>query len=169
MLVAKERYATIRGGSAVLWVLGIGFFLILLFSFPRQMGVLIALVIAGGVLLYIHTERQAESRRKEQSLVETRASWNSVVCKSPTHPVLVLFANKNNKSTKEMRFSLQAHRPGFSKPVFDDYKSSDMIVAPGEVNGLCFAINSLFGSPPPSDAASLVWTARLNSVDYQSD
>ena len=149
------------------WIFAVGVFLFLLFAFPKQVGVLLLVICAGGAVLYLKAEQQAAAQEKEQKLLKTHAYWDTSACKD-THPIVVSFLNNSRRATKEIRFSLQAHRPGFSKPVVDDYRNTDMIVEAGQANALCAAIATSYGNLRPADASTLVWSARLNSVEYAS-
>ncbi|RWO19318.1 hypothetical protein [Mesorhizobium sp.] len=148
------------------WVIGIGIGLFLLFTFPRQvfmlLGVIVAVGCAGGAYWWINN--RIDERVK--AAVITDARWSAGVCPE-TNPVKIIFQNNSDRIITRIWFNLVGHRQGFSEPVStSSYLNTDKILVRGETYSACWSYRQSYGEAI-ADAAALDWTAELSEVRYK--
>lgn len=149
------------------WVIGIGIFLFLLFSFPRAMGGLIAIcgLAIGGFFLWGKLEGDRIAR--EIAAISITVTYDLGRC-SPEYPLFVAILNGSNRTLEKVSFELEGHRSGYSEPLYGrSYSSysSDRIIASGDGWASCWALpEQAYGATaqvislnPPG---TLVWTAN---------
>lgn len=143
---------------AVVWIVGIGIGLLLLFSYPKQIGALILLVVLGAVGLFMAIQnaeqRRAEEHRKKVASIGLTATFDPVRC-AAEFPILIGFRNGYTQTIQSLNFDLAGYREGFSSPVYvGRYLRSDRIIRPGETYEICWSVPSLeYGAQaePPQD------------------
>lgn len=147
------------------WVVGIGLFLLLLFAFPKQVGVLIGLVclIAAGIGLYIYLQNEMAAR--ERAKISAFASVYPS-CSDPNFPLLIDFTNNSKKRVMKIFFDIRGYREGFSDAIAGDYsRSSDRIIEPGASYTSCWTYPNTYGRQ--IDFTGLKWTVEVNTVRFE--
>lgn len=145
------------------WILGIGIFLLLQFTFPRQIVGLILILVVGGAGLYAFSEMTKEQRRRA---VKLTAAYSPGAC-SPDFPILVAIRNDSDRSVGRTWFSLRGYREGYSKPVLSaTLLNTDKIIGPGEAWAGCWAIPDDYGRKTHANTSALIWKAEASSVSY---
>jgi len=147
------------------WVVGIGVALFLLFAFPRQVGLLILLVVAAGVVLWAVLAVQANNQAQQRASLVAAIGAGTPTCNDSTHPLMVSFDNETGKVVTLVRFRVAGHYPGHSTDVVSDYLSWDQIMQPRSLNTACWAIYDLTTKALP--ATAFEWTVEVTSVTTQ--
>jgi len=143
---------------------------ILLIMFPKQIGVLIAvlLVLLGAIFLYIKLDQDA--KKAEKDAVSIEITYGSPAC-AKEYPLAVNFKNGSKKTVSRIKWNVAAYKPGYSGNVaiygsysssYDTPYESDRILEPNQSFGLCYT------APPLKDNASreqVRWEA-INKVVY---
>lgn len=154
------------------WVVGIGIALFLLFTFPKQMGaVILLLVVAGagvGGWLYIQDQQLAEERRQREESITLSAAYDIAGC-SAEFPILISIRNGYTQTIESLTFELGGYREGYSSPVYEgsSYKS-DRIIAPGETYTACWTQPSLDYGAQETPPAGLTWRASYSYATFGS-
>jgi hypothetical protein len=152
---------------ALAWVVGILGFLLLLFAFPRQTGAVIGVLVLVAVGLWLYFSNQSAQSAREKSLVTASAYARSAPCENADYPVFVYFENKSRRTVEYVSFTLKGRRPQHSSSVFDDYRYSDRILAPGETYGACWAPSRFTSEQKLQDVTTLQWSAEILSVRFK--
>ncbi|MEM6625300.1 MAG: hypothetical protein AAGA72_18610 [Pseudomonadota bacterium] len=125
----------------MVWLLAfiVGIFLFL--AFPRVVGTIGLLVVAGAVILFgsMYFSERADEAKKNS--VQVTLTWNHERCANGELPLHVSISNKTNEYVHNISFSMMAHRAGYSSE--DDFCSysrncrfsSNKIIAPGYTYG----------------------------------
>ncbi len=149
----------------IAWIAGILGFFWLLFRFPRQTVLLVAVLavlVGTGLWIYFTGTGADEAREREQ--VTATAVVGDARC-DPAHPVLVTFHNGAARTLDHVSFMLEGRRPQHSQTVYSNFRSSDRILAPGESYGACWAPDSYgVGS---ADITELDWSARILAIAFR--
>lgn len=148
------------------WVFGLGVALFLLLAFPKQVGVLVAIVllVAGLAVGYSWLEAKEKQRRLDKLTVVARYAPDAC----PTDfPILISFHNGGNDIVELISFNLVGYRPGYSNALSSAYsRNSDKILAPNEGHRSCWSFyRPTYGDS--FDAATLQWTVELNYAKYK--
>lgn len=143
------------------WVVGIGFFLLLLFAFPKQMGILIALcaMVVAVVVLYEQFERADKQRLAAR--IMTVAMYSEARC-SKEYPIVVETTNRSSKTIKKIYFDLQGYRENHSDTVLSSFTTSDRIMKPGESYVSCYKMPYGFNHP---SQRWLSWRAKVSRAE----
>lgn len=155
------------------WIVGIGLALFLLFAFPKQMGIVILLVVVGAVGLfgyfYLEDQRRAEEYRERQESIVLAASFDVAKC-SAEFPVLVEIRNGYTETVQSLTFELSGYREGYSSPVYRglSYKS-DRIIAPGETYVACWTQPDLDYGAQAAPPQSLTWRATYSYASFGNE
>jgi hypothetical protein len=156
----------------MVWVVGIGIALFLLFTFPKQMGVVILLLVVGACLLFgglyiAEQQRDAEYRKREESITLS-ASFDVVRC-STEFPIFISIRNGYTETIQALTFDLEGYREGFSSPIYRGvaYKS-DRIIAPGETHTACWTQPPLDYGAQEIPPAGLIWRASYSYATFES-
>ncbi len=120
----------------MVWVVGIGLGLLLLFAFPKQMGALIVLLVLAGAglfgFLYLQDQQRAEEYRKREESITLSATYDAAGC-SAEYPILITIRNNYTQTIESLTFELGGYREGYSSPVYQGHSyESDRIMAPGD-------------------------------------
>ena len=148
----------------MVWVIGVGIFLVLLFAFPRQMGYLFLGLL--GIAAALYFANQLEQAQK--SKVSVRAAFDKAVCANPEFPIAVWISNGASKTVTHTSFRLAGYRPSHSSAVASQFAQTDRIIEPGGIYSACWQPPSTFNSPP-LDLSSLNWEAEVTSVQFKSN
>lgn len=123
------------------WI-GALIFVVLLFIFPKQIGILIAFFVAVIVAIVGYNQYQTYLTEKEQNLVSISVVYSEENC-IPPMPLSVRISNKSKREIVEVGWDFVARRPGYSSNLLDyldqDAKS-DKIIKPGEVWDFCYRV-----------------------------
>ena len=157
---------------AIAWIVGIGIFLWLLFSFPKRMGTvmtggILAVATVAGILIAYFT--YSDSKKDQRiAAIEARVEFSSEKC-GKENPLRVGFSNGSNVTIREITFRVKGFRKNYSKPLYDSGYlgfSTDRIVAAGEDFSECWRVpnkepgitEKVFSENPP---AQLQWTINV--------
>ena len=153
----------------MVWIVGIGIFLFLLFMFPRQTGVTIGLLVALGAAIagYFYLQDQFAQRKESQILIS--ASFDASVCSDPKFPLSLRIHNGANTALDKLSIRVFANRNGFSDELYNDFYSSDKIMQSGENYSACWSLSDYklkeLGMPP----AYLNWKAIVSTVQWHEN
>jgi hypothetical protein len=145
--------------------------IILLLAFPKQVGILVSIAVAGAGLLVLFFYIQEETRKKELDSVSVSVRYDPTICPEG-YPISVSFKNGSSKTIKRVAWNIAARKPGHSSNVieYDLYRSeystsysSDKILAPGAVYALCYTSPKLQAGLSPS---SVDWDVLSKSVIF---
>lgn len=146
------------------WVIGIGIFVLLLFSFPRQTIALCigAIVIVAAALIWIHQADVArrETEARERALLGVSVLVDRSICADARFPLVVTIRNNSNEKTLiSISISIDAYIPNYSNSVVFQSIESDRIILPRQIYQTCWAVRQ----PPPTgmDYDALIWSASI--------
>lgn len=148
------------------WVVGIGIGLALFFAFPKQMGVLILLLVIGaaglGGYVYYQDQKQAADYRHRTESITLKATYDPGGC-STEFPILVEIHNSYTDTLQELTFELDGYLEGHSSPIYQGsaYKS-DRILAPGQTYSACWSRPSLYYGATETPPGGLIWRASYS-------
>ncbi|KXO13893.1 hypothetical protein AKG98_1638 [Moritella sp. JT01] len=141
--------------------------ILLLFSFPKQMGILIGVVAVGCGATYLYSEAEKSKKIKQIEAVIVTVSFNTKYC-SEEFPIFVNIKNRSNKIVEKVSWGINAYRKGYSSNVADNNYfreySSDKILNTGQHFGVCYKVPPLSGTLNPKD---LNWLAVNKSIDFK--
>jgi len=145
--------------------------IILLFVFPKQVGILIGVVVVGCGATYLYFEAEENERKKQIEAVAVTVSFNTKSC-SNEFPIYVRIKNGSKKIVEKVSWNIGAYKKGYSNNVVDygyssEYStpySSDKILNKGQSFGVCYKVPTLSGSLNPKD---LNWSAVRKSIDFK--
>ena len=152
------------------WVVGATLFLGLFFLFPRQMGILVGILVlvaaAVGIYFWVQNNREVA----ERSLVTGTAKYDPQRCADPKFPIFVSITNNASKTVNKITFDLIAKRPGYSSSVYSDYTNTDRIMSGHTVSSTCWSLDSFYvkdGLIKGSRISQLEWSIQIWSVTFQ--
>jgi len=146
--------------------------IILIFIFPKQMGVLAAVLVAGIVAIFLYFQAEENDRKRQNDAVSITVNYDKSVC-SAEYPIVVNFRNGSRKTVTKISWNIGAFKPGYSNNVVDygpyssEYSTpyeSDKILAPNQAYGLCYKAPSLKDGNAP---ASVSWRVVNKDVTFQ--
>lgn len=158
----------------MVWVVGIGIFLLLLFMFPRFTLGLIAII---GVTIFILFERANTNNRQaaeRRALVGVTAGYDASRC-SIDYPILVSIMNRSPQTVVSTSFTLKGYASGHSDAIYDSGYGSyrdDRIIEPGGGWSICWSVprrsynvsEERAAAYPPS---SMIWRVDDVSPAFQ--
>ena len=156
------------------WVIGIGIFLFLLGAFPRAIGGFIVLCgLTIGFVLFLD-KQESDKRAKDRAAISITVSYNLDRC-SPGFPLFIRIVNGSLKTLEAVSFSIEGHRTGYSKPLYEsDYLgySSDRIITSNDGWASCWTLpRQAYGASdqiitlnPPD---TLAWSAKNLSPRFR--
>lgn len=155
------------------WIVGIGIALFLLFVFPKQMGIVILVVIGGAAALfgylYLEDQRRAEEYRERKESITLEASYDLTKC-STEFPLLVEIRNGYTDTLQSLTFEINGYREGYSSPVYRGYSyKSDRIIAPGETYVACWTQPGLDYGARATPPQSLNWRATYSYASFGNE
>jgi hypothetical protein len=150
------------------WVVGIGIFLFFLFAFPKQVGLLILILLGIGAATWIYSTAESNAAAKERSKIVMSARTD-IGCDDPQFPIGVSISNGTKKQINSVDFTILAKRPGYSSDVYSHFHTSDRILKPGDVYFACWSLASYelnYGKLKGEDIKALNWSTRVSSVRF---
>ena len=150
----------------MVWVIGIGIALFLLFAFPRQAFGLIAVLVAIGCIVIGHLYWVDEQEKAKTALVRTTATYNPTFCTDARWPIQIEISNGSNQSIDEVTFYLSAFKTGYSSAQYGGYLTSDRIIAPRTTFTNCWSLNDYSWTAEPKIASFYNWEAKTSSVRW---
>jgi hypothetical protein len=151
----------------MVWIVGIGITLILLFTFPRQMGIVfVSLVgIAAAVAGYFYFVEQTNIKKK--ALISIKATYDGTLCTDPNFPLSLVVHNGSNEVLNRLSLEVTASRVGYSDNVFSDYFTSDKIMQPNEYYSSCWRLDDYKIKALQLPPLVLTWKAKISAVTWQ--
>lgn len=151
----------------MLWILGIGVGLALLFAFPKQMFSLICLIAVGAGLLFYVEHQKTETRKQRQASVVMSPTFDLGRCSSE-FPILIAFKNGSSENLLSVNFELSGYQDGFSTPIYKTGPSysSDRILAPGQSYEACWSVPSLTYGQRSMPPENLSWRATYSYASF---
>lgn len=146
--------------------------IILIFVFPKQMGILAGVIVLGIASTYLYLQAEENNRKKQRDSVTISINYDTSAC-SNEYPLAVNFRNGSNKTVEKIRWNIGAYRPGYSDNVviYEGYTSeystpyeSDKILSPNQGFGLCYKTPKLSAGNEPETVS---WKAVSKSVAFQ--
>jgi hypothetical protein len=154
----------------MVWVVGIGLFVLALLAFPKQVGIFLLIVgaLIGGAILYY--QNQESERVRELAAIRISVAYDLATCTS-THPIAMSISNGTRRTILELNINLSAKRPGYSDDVYTDYVRSTRILAPSTIYSACWQLDtSSYSLRVPNDPAtlgSLNWSGSIVTSRFQ--
>ena len=154
----------------MMWIVGIGIFLLLLFSFPRQTGVFLLVVIlfSAGLFgwLFYKDHKRIEEHRREKFSILISAEFNTKSC-TVDFPISISITNTYSRTLQKVSFELAGYREGYSSPIYRSltYKS-DRIIRPGETYVACWAVPNLEYGAQKHPPEGLIWRPSYSHGDF---
>ncbi len=127
------------------WLVGIAVviaFLWCLSNFPKQtlgLTAIIAVTLAG--LYYVLVHAPEKKRERLEAQIKVSVEYNVGTC-GKTSPLVVLIVNESQQTINRFKWEINAYRPGYSSELtdFDNYYSTDKIIAPQERWQACYRL-----------------------------
>jgi hypothetical protein len=144
--------------------------IILLFVFPKQMGMIIGLVVVGIGGAYFYFEEEAKERKRQRNSVIINISYDLNAC-STGYPLHVTINNQSKKRVDKVSWNVGAFRPGYSNNIvdygysgeYDTPYSSDKILNSGQGSGSCYTAPAIEGDHDPK---ILSWSVIHKRVEF---
>lgn len=144
--------------------------IILIFIFPKQMGILAALAVVGIAGVYLYLQAEENDRKKQRDAVSINITYGSPVCSSD-FSLAVNIMNGSRKTVTKVRWNIGAYKPGYSNNVVDygyssEYSTpyeSDKILSPNQSFAVCYKTPKLNSGNKPD---SVNWSAVSKSVVF---
>lgn len=154
----------------MVWIVGIGLGLFLLFAFPKQMGAVILLLVLGAAGLFFAIQnaeqRRADEQRKKVEAIGLTATFDSTRC-SAEFPILIGIRNGYTQTIQSLNFELAGYREGFSSPVYLGRSlRSDRIIRPGETYEACWSVPSLDYGATAGPPQAMNWRASYSYAAF---
>lgn len=154
----------------MVWVVGIGLGLFLLFTFPKQMGALILLLVLAGAGLFgfitLQEQQRVKERRDREEAIILSAAYDVAQC-SVEYPVLITIRNGYTQTINSLTFELAAYRDGFSSPIYQGISyESDRIIAPGDTYTSCWTQPPLYYGAQETPPEGLTWRASYSYANF---
>jgi|TARA_R110001583_G_scaffold167075_1_gene319894 hypothetical protein len=145
--------------------------IILLFAFPKQVGILIAVIVIGSGATYLYFEEQDKQRERQIDAVTITITFDKKSC-SQEFPLLVSIINGSKNIVEKISWNIGAHKRGHSNNVVDygyssEYStpySSDKILNSGQRFSVCYKTPSISGKHLPNE---LDWSAVRKSISFR--
>jgi hypothetical protein len=146
--------------------------LILLFTFPKQVGMLIGVIVLGSGATYLYFEEQDKQREKQRDAVVIKITFDIQSC-SKEFPLFVSIVNGSKNIVEKISWNIGAHKKGYSNNVIDygyssEYStpySSDKILNSGQRFFVCYKTPSISGKHIPKE---LDWSAVRKSISFRN-
>lgn len=112
------------------------------FKFPKQMFVLLGLIILGIITLWYFTEKLPNDKKKKlQDNITIALTYDTTNCGSG-YPLFVKINNNSNEVVKKISWDLNVFNPGYSTELsgYNDDYTCDKILKPGEKWTNCYTL-----------------------------
>jgi len=147
--------------------------IILLFVFPKQVGVLLGVITVGCGVIYLYFEAENRERQKQIDAVTVAVSFSQGSCTSE-FPIFVKIKNGSRSVVEKVSWNLSAHKNGYSSNVIDYGNSgrystpysSDKILNSGQSFSVCYRVPTLSGKLDPK---ALNWSAISKSINFKKN
>ncbi len=147
--------------------------IILLFVFPKQMGILLVVVVVGIVTTYLYLEAENKKQKKQRDDVTVTIRYDTKSC-SKEFPLLVTIKNGSKKTVNKVSWNIGAYKKGYSNNVVEygysgEYRtpySSDKILSSGQGHAVCYKVPPLSRTLEPQN---LNWSAVSKSINFEQD
>lgn len=151
----------------MIWIIGIGIFLFLLFAFPRQTGVTIGSLVAivAVIVAYFYIQDQAEKSRVAR--VAVQATYGGALCTDPNFPLLLVIHNGSDRTFAKLSIDVFANREGYSDSLVFENIYSDKIMQPNENYSACWSVGDYQMKTLKFPAPTLNWKAVISFVTWQ--
>ena len=147
----------------MVWVIGIGLALFLMFALPRQMLVVIGIPVAGVGGLFAWLEYTEHRQTRDRDSVVLLATFEPVGC-APDYPIRVKISNTNAKTLLAVSFGLAGFAQDQTAPVYQGLAmASNQIIPPGESHEACWSVPRLKDATAP---ALLSWKATVSHPTF---
>jgi hypothetical protein len=127
----------------MVWVIGIGLALFLVFALPRQMSALIGTLVVGVGGFFAWLEYTDYRQTRDRESVVLSATFEPGGC-APDYPIRVKISNTNAKTLLAVSFSLAGFLQDESAPVYQGLAmASNRIIPPGQSHEACWSVPRL--------------------------
>jgi len=147
----------------MVWVVGIGMALFLLFALPRQMFALIGTLVVGvgGTFAWLEYTDYRQARDRESVVLS--ATFEPGGC-APDYPIRVKISNTNARTLLAVSFGIVASLKGQSAPAFEGRAMAlNHIIPPGQSHEACWSVPRLNEA---STLEGLSWKATVSHPTF---
>ncbi|MFK5949685.1 MAG: hypothetical protein QM500_13060 [Methylococcales bacterium] len=146
--------------------------ILILFLFPKQMGVLIGVILLGFGATYLYIQAEENEKIQQREAVTIDINYDIKLC-SVEYPLHVLISNKSKKIVNKISWNVAAYKSGYSNNVIN-YKytseygtpySSDKVLKSGHYFGVCYKTPSLKNDIKPEN---LKWSVLRKNIVFNS-
>jgi hypothetical protein len=145
--------------------------IVLLFAFPKQVGILIGVIVLCAGAAYLYFEEQDKQRERQRDAVAITITFDTQSC-SKEFPLLVSIINGSKNIVEKISWNIGAYKKGYSNNVIDyGYSSessmpysSDKILNSGQRLSVCYKTPSISGKHIPKE---LDWSAVRKSISFR--
>ena len=143
----------------MVWAIGIGLALFLVFALPRQMLVVIGILVMAVGGLFAWFEYTDYRQKRDRESVVLLATFEPEDC-APDYPIRVKISNTNAKTLLAVSFGLAGFLQDQSEPAYQGRAmASNRIIPPGQSHEACWAVPYLKEATSP---ALLSWKATVS-------
>jgi hypothetical protein len=147
----------------MVWVIGIGLALFLVFALPRQMLVVIGILMVGAGGFFAWLEYIDYRQTRDRDSVVLLATFEPGGC-APDYPIRVKISNTNAKTLLAVSFSLAGFLQDESEPVYQGRAmASNRVIPPGQSHEQCWSVPRLNDATAP---ALLSWKATVSHPTF---
>lgn len=149
---------------------GIPLFLLFRFSKPSFVLIGLAILVTGGISVWLYLDNQAHLR--EKAAVELEVRHDTERC-SPEYPLLVHIRNGAKRAIMNLTFSLRGYRQGHSNAIYSSstYRT-DRIMPPGSGHSACWTVpaaeygvsDAVLSAHPP---AQVDWRGTPSYIGFE--
>jgi hypothetical protein len=149
-----------QGEVVLIWLVGLGVYLLLLLNFPRS---IFALTIIGISLAVFLKEQESAALAKKKAMVSITITHDLKKC-AQNIPLFINIINKSGSSLNKVSFAIAGYRKGYSSPIYkspaDGYQTHQIIAANNSWDS-CRELPKL--SHSPSDELGAILTPNILS------
>ena len=147
----------------MVWVIGIGLALFMVFALPRQMLVVFGIFVMGLGGLFAWLEYADRRQTRDRESVVLLATFEPEGC-APDYPIRVKISNTNAKTLIAVSFGLAGFLQDQSEPVYQGRAmASNRIIPPGQSHEACWSVPRLNEATAP---ALLSWKATVSHPTF---
>jgi hypothetical protein len=161
----------------VIWIaIIIGIFF--LFVFPKQVVMLIGVIVIGSGVTYLYFEEQDKQRERQIDAVKITIMFDTKSC-SKDFPLLVNISNGSKHIVDKISWNIGAFKKGYSNNVvnygnsdsvfsseYDTPYSSEKILNSGQQFGVCYKTPSISGKHISKE---LDWSAVSKRINFRKN
>ena len=147
----------------MVWVIGIGLALFMVFALPRQMLVVFGIFVMGLGGLFAWLEYADRRQTRDRESVVLLATFEPEGC-APDYPIRVKISNTNAKTLLAVSFGLAGFLQDQSEPAYQGRAmASNRIIPPGQSHEACWSVPRLNEATAP---ALLSWKATVSHPTF---